>query len=193
MHAYRLNAEQPGVPGTNVGNAIKGHAKSGDAVSGRLGVGLTTLPPAVLSAQTIMALYRCRWHVEIAIKRWKSVLDVDALRAKATSPLAEVWPVWEIALCVDAGAAHAASAGDRWGRLAHERVGTWWRVWGMRKDEMAPLITGALFWQEDAWAACLKVLAERPRRRKLQQLPSEAIDLLYCCDASKQEGMPMVA
>ena len=83
--------------------------------------------------------------------------------------------------------------GDRWGRLAHERVGTWWRVWGMRKDEMAPLITGALFWQEDAWAACLKVLAERPRRRKLQQLPSEAIDLLYCCDASKQEGMPMVA
>ena len=27
--------------------------------------------------------------------------------------------------------------GDRWGRLAHERVGTWWRVWGMRKDEMA--------------------------------------------------------
>jgi hypothetical protein len=63
----------------------------------------------------------------------------------------------------------------------------------MLKDEMAPLITGALFWQEDAWAACLKVLAERPRRRKLQQLPSEAIDLLYCCDASKQEGMPMVA
>ena len=45
----------------------------------------------MLSAQTIMALYRCRWQVEIAIKRWKSVLDVDALRAKATSPLAEVW------------------------------------------------------------------------------------------------------
>jgi hypothetical protein len=29
--------------------------------------------------------------VAIAIKRWKSVLDVDALRAKAHSPLAEVW------------------------------------------------------------------------------------------------------
>ena len=28
---------------------------------------------------------------EIAIKRWKSVLDVDALRAKANSPVAEVW------------------------------------------------------------------------------------------------------
>jgi hypothetical protein len=31
----------------------------------------TTLAPAVLSAQTIMALYRCRWQVELAIKRWK--------------------------------------------------------------------------------------------------------------------------
>jgi hypothetical protein len=29
--------------------------------------------------------------VELAIKRWKSVLDADALRAKAQSPLAEVW------------------------------------------------------------------------------------------------------
>jgi Transposase DDE domain len=52
---------------------------------------LTTLAPAVLSAETIMRLYRCRWQVELAIKRWKSVLDVDALRAKARSPLAEVW------------------------------------------------------------------------------------------------------
>ena len=52
---------------------------------------MTPLAPAVLSAQTLMALYRCRGHVEMAIKRWKSVLDVDALRAKAPSPLAEVW------------------------------------------------------------------------------------------------------
>jgi IS4 transposase len=52
---------------------------------------LTTLAPEVLSAETIMRLYRCRWPVELAIKRWKSVLDVDALRAKARSPLAEVW------------------------------------------------------------------------------------------------------
>ena len=83
--------------------------------------------------------------------------------------------------------------GASWGQLDHERLGTWWRVWGMLKDKIAPMITGALFWQEDAWEACLKVLAERPRRRKLQQLPPEAIDVLYCCDASKQEGMPMVA
>jgi hypothetical protein len=83
--------------------------------------------------------------------------------------------------------------GDSWGRLAHERVGTWWRVWGMRKDELAPMITGALFWKEDAWAACLKVWAERPRRRTFPQLPPAALDILYHCDAHKQEGVPIAA
>jgi len=83
--------------------------------------------------------------------------------------------------------------GDRWGRLDQERVGTWWRVWGMLKDEIAPRITGALFWKEDAWAACLKVLMERPRRRTLQQLPPAALDVLYRCNASQQEGEPRAA
>ena len=63
----------------------------------------------------------------------------------------------------------------------------------MLKDEMAPMMTGALFWKEDAWAACLKVLVERPRRRTLQRLPLEALGVLYRCEASKQEGMPMAA
>ena len=153
----------------------------------------TTLAPAVLSAQTIMALYRCRWQVELAIKRWKSVLDVDALRAKATSPLAEVWLHGKLLYALMLERRMRRQLGDSWGRLDHERVGTWWRVWGMLKDELAPMITGALFWKADAWAACLKVLMERPRRRKLQQLPPEAVDILYCYDASKQEGMPMAA
>jgi hypothetical protein len=83
--------------------------------------------------------------------------------------------------------------GDSWGRLDHERVGTWWRVWGMLKDEMAPMITGALFWKEDAWAACLQVLVELHRRRTLQQLPPEAIGVLYLCEAIKQEGMPIAS
>jgi hypothetical protein len=63
----------------------------------------------------------------------------------------------------------------------------------MLKDEMAPMITGALFWKEEARAACLKVLAERPRRRKLQRLPPEAINVFHCCNASQPEGMPMAA
>lgn len=51
----------------------------------------TSLAPTVLATQTVLALYRLRWQVELAIKRWKSLLDVDCLRAKEGSTLAQVW------------------------------------------------------------------------------------------------------
>ena len=194
VHAYRLNAEQANRARQK---CRQGHKKGTPKAESLFLAGwvlvFTTLAPAVLSAQTIMALYRCRWQVEIAIKRWKSVLDVDALRAKANSPLAEVWLHGKLLYALMLERRMRRQLGDSWGRLDHERVGTWWRVWGMLKDELAPMITGALFWKEDAWAACLKVLVERPRRRKLQQLPPEALDVLYRCEASKQEGMPIAA
>ena len=115
------------------------------------------------------------------------MLDVDALRAKATSPLAEVWLHGKLLYALMLERRMRRQLGDRWGRLAHERVGTWWRVWGMRKDEMAPLITGALFWQEDAWAACLKVLAERPRRRKYNScLPRQSTCSIAVMQANKR-------
>ena len=154
---------------------------------------LTPRSPAMRSAQTTMGLYRGRWQVEIAIKRWKSGPDVDALRAKATRPWAEVWLQGTLLYALMLERRMRRQLGDIWGRLDHERLGTWWRIWGMLKDKIAPMITGALFWQEDTWEACLKVWVERPRRRKLQPLPPEAINLLYCCDASTQEGMPMAA
>ena len=166
VHAYRLNAEQAHRARQK---CRQGHKKGTPTAESLLLAGwvlvFTTLAPAVLSAQTIMALYRCRWQVEIAIKRWKSVLDVDALRAKATSPLAEVWLHGKLLYALMLERRMRRQLGDRWGRLDHERLGTWWRVWGMRKDETAPMITGALFWKKDAWAACVKVLMERPRRR----------------------------
>src|SRR5262249_59604735 len=92
VHAYRLTADQA----NRARHKCRQRQKKGPPKAQSLFLAgwvlvFTTLSPTVLSAQTIMALYRCRWQVEIAIKRWKSVLDVDALRAKATSPLAEVW------------------------------------------------------------------------------------------------------
>ena len=194
VHAYRLNVEQANRARHK---CRQGHKKGTPSAESLFLAGwvlvFTTLAPAVLSAQTIMALYRCRWQVEIAIKRWKSVLDVDALRAKANSPLAEVWLHGKLLYALMLERRMRRQLGNSWGRLDHARVGTWWRVWGMLKDEMAPMITGALFWKEDAWVACLKVLMERPRRRTLQQLPPEAIDVLYRCEASKHEGMPIAA
>jgi hypothetical protein len=194
VHAYRLNVEQANRARHK---CRQGHKKGTPSAESLFLAGwvlvFTTLALAVLSAQTIMALYRCRWQVEIAIKRWKSVLDVDALRAKAHSPLAKVWLHGKLLYALMLERRMRRQLGDSWGRLDHARIGTWWRVWGMLKDELAPMITGALFWKEDAWAACLKVLVERPRRRQLQQLPPEALDVLYRCEASQQEGIPMAA
>jgi len=194
VHAYRLNAEQANRARHK---CRQGHKKGTPTAESLLLAGwvlvFTTLAPAVLSAQTIMALYRCRWQVEIAIKRWKSVLDVDALRAKAHSPLAEVWLHGKLLYALMLERRMRRQLGERWGWLDHERLSTWWRVWGMLKEEIAPMITGALFWKEEAWEACLKVLAERPRRRKLQQLPPAAIDVLYRCGESQQEELPMAA
>jgi hypothetical protein len=194
VHAYRLNAEQAGRARHKCRQRHKKGAPKAESLflAGWVLV-LTTLSPEVLSAQTIMGLYRCRWQVEIAIKRWKSVLDVDALRAKAASPLAEVWLHGKLLYALMLERRMRRRLGDSWGRLDQERVGTWWRIWGMLKDEIAPMITGALFWQDTAWEACLKVLVERPRRRKLPQLPPEVINVLYRCDASQQEEPPVAA
>jgi hypothetical protein len=194
VHAYRLNAEQA----SRARHKCRQRHKKGTPTAESLFLAgwvlvFTTLAPAVLSAQTIMALYRCRWQVEIAIKRWKSVLDVDALRAKANSPLAEVWLHGKLLYALMLERRMRRKLGDAWSHLDHERAATWWRVWGMLKEEIAPMITGAFFWKEEAWEACLKVLAERPRRRKLQQLPPEVIAVCYRCDESQQDGMPIAA
>jgi hypothetical protein len=194
VQAYRLSAEQANRARQKCRQRHKQGAPRAETLflAGWVLV-FTTLAPAVLSAQTVLAVYRCRWQVEIAIKRWKSVLDVDALRAKARSPLAEVWLHGKLVYALMVERRMRRTLGDSWGRLDQERVGTWWRLWGMLKDAIAPRITGALCWPEEVWATCLQVVAERPRRRKLQQLPPEAVALLYHREDSKHEELPLAA
>jgi hypothetical protein len=194
VQAYRLSAEQAGRARQKYRQRHKTGTPKADTLylAGWVLV-FTTLAPAVLSAQTILTLYRLRWQVELAIKRWKSVLDVDALRAKACSPLAEVWLHGKLLYALLLERRMRRKLGDRWGRLDQTRRVTWWRVWGLLKDEIAPMVTGALFWKEEAWVACLNVLAERPRRRTLQQLPPEAIAVLYHNDEPQQECQPIAA
>ena len=92
VHAYRWNvAHANRARHTGRQGPTRGTPRAARLLLAGWVLVLTTLAPTVLSAPTIMALYRGRWPVEIAIKRWKSGLDVDALRAKAHSPLAEGW------------------------------------------------------------------------------------------------------
>ena len=43
---------------------------------------VTSLPPALLGTEAIANLYRVLWQVELVIKRLKSLLQVDELRAR---------------------------------------------------------------------------------------------------------------
>jgi hypothetical protein len=109
--------------------------------------------------------------VELAIQRWQSRLDVDALRARQGSPLAELWLHGKLLYALLVDKRMRRIMGDRWGWLDQERTATWWRHWKLLHAAVAPQISGALHWPEQRWTECLQVMAERPRRRTLPRLP----------------------
>jgi hypothetical protein len=85
VHAYRLNPEQAGRARQKCRQRHKkGTPKADTLYLAGWVVVFTTLPPLVLNAQTIMALYRCRWQVELMFKNWKSLLNLHLL--KGTRP-----------------------------------------------------------------------------------------------------------
>jgi hypothetical protein len=134
----------------------------------------TSLPPPRLSAETILAVYRRRWPVERAIKRGKSLLDVDALRTRDNSPRADLWRHGKLLYTLLLDRRLRRQRGAAGGHVDQKRTATWWRPWKLMQEAITPMISGALSWQSAPWEQCVQALAERPRRRKLQQLPAGA-------------------
>ncbi len=192
VHAYRLSEEQANTARQRLYAQSRKKGRMPKAATlfwaGWVLV-FTTVAPALLRAETIIALYRVRWQIEIAIKRWKSVLQVGQLRAKEGSPLAEVWLLGKLlyALLVERRARRRLGAD--WSRLDGARRGTFWRVWKLIQDEVSVHILGVEAWHEAGWAACVKVIMERPRRRQLQCLPDEVIDVYHDLPTSAQEEL----
>ncbi|MCP3972405.1 MAG: transposase [Rhodobacteraceae bacterium] len=177
VHAYRLPPEQAAEARRRCrANAKKGRTpKEATLFLAGWVLVFTSLAPEVLSAEAVGELYRVRWQVELAFKRLKSVLNLDALRASLGGALAEVYLHGKLlyALALDRRARRLAEPVQ--GSLDGLRKMTWWRVWHLVQAQVGPMITGAAFWKTENWPACLKVLAERPRRRKLQRLPEQAL------------------
>jgi hypothetical protein len=74
-------------------------------------------------------------------------------------------------------------------RLDGERRGTFWRVGKLLQDEVSVHILGGAAWREEGWEACVKGIMERPRRRKLQRLPDEVLDMSHGLPTSDQEEL----
>jgi hypothetical protein len=132
---------------------------------------LTTLPPTELNAEDILELYRIRWQVELVIKRYKSLLAAAQVRAKQGSPLALVYLTGKLLFALLVERRAVVRLGNEWTQLLTVRVATWWRVWRLVAKEIQAAVLDTVRWSDWDWRAVLRVLAERPRHRKLQSLP----------------------
>lgn len=187
VHACRLPPAQAAEARRRVQAAAK---KKGRCVRQRTWVlaewllVFTTLPPAILPTATIAALYRVRWQAELAIKRLKSLLDIDCLRAREHSALAELYLHGKLLYAWVVEKRARRRCGEDWNRLDQPRRATPWRVWKLLRQELAVAISGVLTWNVSRWQACVEVMQERPRRRQLQTLPDRVNRLIAYCHAN---------
>ena len=144
----------------------------------------TNLPPSVLPTATVAALYRVRWQVELVIKRMKSVLDIDKLRARENSILSELYLHGKLLYTWVLEKRARRRCGEHWNRLDQPRRATPWRVWKLLRQELAITISGVCCWDLRRWQACLEVIQERPRQRQLHTLPPRVNRLIAYCQAN---------
>ena len=131
---------------------------------------LTSLDPERIPVETIAKLYRSRWQIEIVIKRLKSILNLDALRAKRGSRLAQVYLLAKIIYALMIERRAQLVVGDRTIE---------WRLWKIIAEQFRHRITMASYQGDEIRPDVLKVLKERPRKRpRLVDKISAALHIL---------------
>jgi hypothetical protein len=137
----------------------------------------TSLSSTTLCGETALALYRCRWQIELVIKRMKSLIHIDKLRTKQHSKLAEVYLYSKIIYQLLVEHAMRTLFDQEWGFLHQERQGTWWRFYKLLKARLDTILLDQGAWEPARVPDCFHVLMERPRKRKLQCLPPRVVAL----------------
>ena len=138
----------------------------------------TTVPVSVLAMEVILAVYRVRWQVELVIKRMKSILDLDLLRARRDSILGDVWLHGKLLYAMVIEKIARRKNGGTLDSLSQVRTKTPWRLLRMVKLSIDTSIASVSSWCNENWSACIEVMKERPRRRQLQTLPDPIKQLL---------------
>lgn len=138
----------------------------------------SSVPADVIDTETIQTLYRARWQVELCIKRMKSLLKIDQLRAKKNSALAELYLYGKLlyAAVVERRSSERFVSKSGLG-LSQARVLTPWRMLQQASIEVQSMLLMLFPPKPSLLDACLHSFRERPRKRKLQTLP-DAIYLL---------------
>ncbi len=118
---------------------------------------LTSLSPETAPAELVGELYRGRWQIEIVIKRLKSLLGLDALRARRGSRLAKVYLLGKLlySLIVERRTLRLKQGKD-----------VEWRLWKLIARQIKASITFPNQLNDEIENDVLKVLKERSRKRK---------------------------
>lgn len=142
---------------------------------------LTSVPPQLLDTQTVSALYRARWQVELVIKRLKSLLKVDELRARKDSQLAELYLHGKLLYSAVIEKLMQQRFAGASVKLDAPRQLTHWRLCRTVAEEVDSGLKACFPMQSRFLQACIKSLSERPRKRQLQSLPESIIQIIEGC------------
>ena len=182
LHVYRMTAQEAKTASRKVRRT---HQKKQRKLSEKTRflrqrvLVFTSLSSTVLSGETVLAIYRCRWQIERAIQRMKSLINLHKLRAHRGSTLAEVYRYGKVLYLLLVEQDMRTTFGHAWGGLDGERAGTAWRLYKLLKARLDAILIAQWAWRLEAVPACCHVLMERPRKRKLQHLPRRVVELRY--------------
>jgi hypothetical protein len=131
---------------------------------------VTTLDSSVWPTTDVLALYRCRWQIELLFKRLKSVWHLDRLRARDPNA-AQAHLLAVILAALLAGEVSSASSGplDAWLDAPDRPLSRWrWEV--LWHDAILQAIRGpvALLTLQHRLPALHRLLCDSPRRRPQQ-------------------------
>ncbi len=142
---------------------------------------LTSLPPELLDTATASSLYRVRWQIELLIKRMKSLLPIDEWRARKGSQLAELYLHGKLlyAAVIKKLMQQRFPTASR--KMGSPRPLSDWRLWQTVADDLKAGIKDGCPPLARFAEDCLKSLAERPRKRKLQALPTRVSGWIKTC------------
>jgi hypothetical protein len=140
---------------------------------------LTTISPEQLSGKIILKLYIIRWQIELGIKRFKSLIKLKEFRAPYNGELGSLWVYGKLFYAFLIEARLRRQLGDLMEAvyLHSDRTLSIWRPTKLSKAQIDSLLLDASAWTPSAWGRALKVLAERPRRRKLHRLHPKILKL----------------
>lgn len=128
---------------------------------------LTTLPHRSWSADQVLQLYRLRWQVELTMKRLKSLLHLDHLRAKDPR-LAQTYLMAKLlaALILDRMTNALASQTPQW-FVSFLRPVSIWRLTAFLQEYLISLLRGVIDFAMilRAWPRLARFLRNPPRQR----------------------------